>query len=439
MLPWIPRLVHTPATVDLSLPLRPWVPESTGVGGYEESAAGIGSAWEYRRDEALRLRLRAWEYEWPAVRDWIAAGQRAQSIEINLCQVGPSTPVRLVSPRMGEPIVPTLTETPGVWEVEVVVRPVSGTLYEPYYDELSGVNLLRNPGFEDSVPGYAPYWDPAPSRNLLGPDAGVETVVQGTTSLVYIGSGPTGAENAEPLSVRGVRPGGVVSLSYDARVEGGATASRLTFRFYDAAGAEISEQNAGPTVSGTEWTPAGLTALTIPAAAVSWILVARYTTGGPRYFRRVMLNHSATRLAYEAPSHVVYDPARAYSGSRFLQLAAAPGAIVRADPRDLTGAFQYYPVRPGDVVDFGGWVVRSRGDGLCRLRLATYADMAGADPTYNHSPAITATAYTETSAQHVVAAGKAALRVSLQVSDATTLTTARFDDVYLRIKRGGPR
>lgn len=156
-LPWRPRLVHGSTAVELELPQRPWVPESIGIGGSEESAAGVIAAWEYRRDEVLRLRLRVWEWEWPAVAAWIAAGQRAESIALNLSQVGVDAPVRLVSPRMGEPITPTLTETPGLYEVEVAVRTVTGTsLFELYYDPHGGENLLRNPSWEDDPPGH--YW-----------------------------------------------------------------------------------------------------------------------------------------------------------------------------------------------------------------------------------------------------------------------------------------
>lgn len=156
-LPWRPRLVHGSTVIELELPQRPWVPVSRGVGGAEESAAGVVSAWEYRRDDILRLRLRVWEWEWMAVAAWITAGQRGETVSLNLSRLGVDAPVWLVSPRMGEDIEPTLTETPGLYEIEIAVRAVSGTsLYEWYYAEDGGENLAVNPGFEDDPPGV--YW-----------------------------------------------------------------------------------------------------------------------------------------------------------------------------------------------------------------------------------------------------------------------------------------
>lgn len=269
-LPWTPRLIHGSTTADLSLPQRPWVPEPIGVGGYEESAAGIGSAWEYRRDEPLRLRLRAWEWEWPAVRDWIAAGQRAQPVEINLCQVGPSTPVRLVSPRMGEPAVPTLTETSGVWEIEVVVRSVSGaSLYEPYYDEQCGVNLIINPGFEAA----GAYWGAANAQRAYLSDSAKAhsgtgylqvTTVAGVQHATSPSDLPTGGGTSRRISVS---PGDVVDFGCWAYRETGNDQLRARLWLFDGAGNNLPGGDIGAnSVTAAAW-QLSQRSYTIPAGA----------------------------------------------------------------------------------------------------------------------------------------------------------------------------
>lgn len=133
-LPWIPRISYGGVAFDLALPQRPWVPVSRGVGGYEESAAGIPSAWEYRRDAMRRMTIRFMEAEWGEVLAWLIHAQRGGQFGIAPDYRGDSYTCYLVAPRMGEDIEPQPGDFPGVWEIDLTIRTVSGaTIPGRYY------------------------------------------------------------------------------------------------------------------------------------------------------------------------------------------------------------------------------------------------------------------------------------------------------------------
>lgn len=444
-LPWIPRISYgsggSATEFNFTLPQRPWDPVSAGVGGSEESAAGLISAWQYRRDRGLLIRPRFWEHEWPAVEAWIAWAQHGMSFGLNLAQVGASTQCLLVSPRMGERIRPLRTEFDQVWEIELEVRTVDGSsMYEPYHDPQSGIDLILNGNFESSRPGYAPYWDPRPRINLLGPDAGVEQRVTGSARYAYVGTSTTSTptfEQAEPLSWRGLTPGGVISYGAEFRGEGAAAGMRLRVQFWDSAGESLGITEGGNVVG--EWALSQREGLVIPATAERWALFHGVNPVGDGVTsRRARVNLGTTLQPYTEPSHVVHQPARAYDGSRYLEIAHGGGSQTLVYALDADGSQLYLPVEPGDTVEFGGRVARILGDGLCRLRLTTY-DAGRASPAYQHSTAAETSAYTAIGESYLVPAGRAFVSLPLQVSAVTAgaPTTARFSDVYLRIRRGG--
>src|SRR5690606_29003619 len=68
---WRPQIEWDGHLFRLSLPCRPWVPISRGVGGSERSAAGVPAAYEIRRDRILRVTLRVYEDEWEQVEQWL--------------------------------------------------------------------------------------------------------------------------------------------------------------------------------------------------------------------------------------------------------------------------------------------------------------------------------------------------------------------------------
>lgn len=150
MLPWISRISYGAVTFDLSLPQRPWTPISVGVGGYEESAAGVPSVWEYRRDEQRRIRIRFTEAEWPEVHAWLVYAQRSGQFGMAPDRSGTSYTCYLVSPRMGEPIEPQPGDSAGVWEIELVIRTVSGAVIPGRYYGLEPL-IVYEPGQRPSI------------------------------------------------------------------------------------------------------------------------------------------------------------------------------------------------------------------------------------------------------------------------------------------------
>jgi hypothetical protein len=62
-----PRLMYGAGiTLNLSLPLAPWTPGTKGIGGTDESAAGVPEAFRIRRDHKITVSLLLRETEWPA-------------------------------------------------------------------------------------------------------------------------------------------------------------------------------------------------------------------------------------------------------------------------------------------------------------------------------------------------------------------------------------
>lgn len=132
------------------------------------------------------------------------------------------------------------------------------------------------------------------------------------------------------------------------------------------------------------------------------------------------------------------DPAGAHSGAGYLEVFQPSGQHLTDQLVQSTGGgIRYFSVSPGDRVEYGLWGQRVSGDGGVRARLEV-VDENLANPNFVHSPSITVPEWTLSASAYTVPAGKAAIRFSCNISSGnTTGTTARFDDVYLRILRQG--
>lgn len=306
------------------------------------------------------------------------------------------------------------------------VAPISRVVVEALPNE------IRNADLEDSVPGYAPHWDPSPSRNLLWPTAAMEHVITSGTVIELLGGGV-----GTPLSVLALAPGRDVSGGVEIECDPGTTAEWGVI-WYDGVGVEVTRRTAQS--ADTAWTRSERGALAIPAGAVSMRYYLRRASGtGAARFRLASLNAGSTVLAYAAPSHVVYDPARAYSGSRYALLTQVAGSTRSAYQRvgAAGGAIRRWPVRPGDRIEFGGRVYREAGDGYGVIVVTPYdaADVAG---TLQPSTRVEVAAWTPSHGTYTVpASGVASIGIRCYLRAETATTRARFDDVYLRILRQG--
>jgi hypothetical protein len=134
-----PRFVFndgTAADITLTYAQRPWRPGSRGVGGSDVSAAGVPEAFEVRRDERLKLRLRFTEAEWTNVRRMIVHGQNAGTITFYPdADLGTNHTVYLDEPKMGEEIDPQPTDTHGIYEIAITIRRTTEVAFtDQYFD-----------------------------------------------------------------------------------------------------------------------------------------------------------------------------------------------------------------------------------------------------------------------------------------------------------------
>ena len=123
---WRPQIEWDGHLLRLSLPCRPWVPVSRGIGGSEKSAAGVVAAYEVRRERLLRVTLRFYEWEQQQVEAWLEWAQATgQTFTVLLDQDDPSTAVTcyLEAPAMGDEIAPVRSaEFPEAMELTVELR-----------------------------------------------------------------------------------------------------------------------------------------------------------------------------------------------------------------------------------------------------------------------------------------------------------------------------
>lgn len=132
------------------------------------------------------------------------------------------------------------------------------------------------------------------------------------------------------------------------------------------------------------------------------------------------------------------DPALAHGGTGFLEMVvAASGATLTAAHIDAAagGSTRFYPVAPGDVVDWGGWARRSVGNGETRFRLL-FADADRSYQSLNQTASVAQNAvWTHLAGRVTVPEGVAYVYFQVATLTPTVATTARFDDVYLQIRK----
>jgi IPT/TIG domain-containing protein len=127
---------------------------------------------------------------------------------------------------------------------------------------------------------------------------------------------------------------------------------------------------------------------------------------------------------------VVANPSQAHSGNNFAQLTSAVGNHPTAAAVLASGNSQYFPVNPGDMIIFGGWIWRVSGDGSAQWDVQV-TDGNKANPTYVSSGNATASAWTFFQKIYSVPAGKAFIRFYCEIFGNTVQAQGNFDDAVL--------
>lgn len=129
---WSPKVVYNAITVLFTISQRPWGPRSRGIGGYDESAAGVPESYRQRRDEELDIILRFYENQINDVMTWLAwaqdnAGTTFKFYLESTDAIGAAYDVYLVDPVMGDDIKPERSaQYPKTYEITVRLRTANG-------------------------------------------------------------------------------------------------------------------------------------------------------------------------------------------------------------------------------------------------------------------------------------------------------------------------
>jgi hypothetical protein len=141
-LPWIPQIEYdicgSPVTLLMSLPQRPWDYVSQGAGGSDQAASGVQEAFQIRRDRGRRVRIRFYEEEWPDLELMLTVVQRQASTIHYTFDVLDSTTrheFRLIDPAMGDGIIPSRSDQPGILELDMELHEVDGLEVGVHYYE----------------------------------------------------------------------------------------------------------------------------------------------------------------------------------------------------------------------------------------------------------------------------------------------------------------
>ena len=121
-----------PTSLTFSVPARPWVPGTVGVGaGIEWSAAGVPAAWITRRDRTLTITQRFTEDQWPAVLAWLEDAQQGNAFSwFPDSTAGTSHTCYLVSPTIDEDVRPQRGEYFGEMSLTYTIRRTDGALID---------------------------------------------------------------------------------------------------------------------------------------------------------------------------------------------------------------------------------------------------------------------------------------------------------------------
>jgi hypothetical protein len=134
-----------------------------------------------------------------------------------------------------------------------------------------------------------------------------------------------------------------------------------------------------------------------------------------------------------ATGSIKTDSASAHSGTNFAEISAS-ASNQKYVAVDSAGKDVYFPVRPGDVISYGGWVQRVSGSGAVRYNLELY-DENKLNPIFVSSGVTPSTPgqWLLHKASYTVPAGKAYVRFYFSLYNPTSASVARFDDAFLSI------
>lgn len=143
MLNWLAALRYGsgPTTWTATVPVRPWTPRRSWVGGSLEVASGLIESYTIRTDKLLTVTFRVAEDELPAFLLAVDAGvQNPGDLEFYPNGVsGTGYPVYVLSPRHGEDFEPARTdqmagaEAGSLFDCTLVLRRVDGQAWDLNY------------------------------------------------------------------------------------------------------------------------------------------------------------------------------------------------------------------------------------------------------------------------------------------------------------------
>ena len=125
------------------------------------------------------------------------------------------------------------------------------------------------------------------------------------------------------------------------------------------------------------------------------------------------------------------NSANAHSGSNYAELTSAAGNHPTFNAADASGNPIYFPVNPGDLINFGGWANRISGNGSVRYILAAY-DANKANPIRTSSGnASTTSGWGYQQNSYTVPAGYAYVKFYAEIYNNTIAADVYFDDAVL--------
>jgi hypothetical protein len=124
------------------------------------------------------------------------------------------------------------------------------------------------------------------------------------------------------------------------------------------------------------------------------------------------------------------NPANSHTGDKYAELSGATGDNPKYQAADAGGVVKDFPIKPGDLIKYGGWIFPVSGNGNSRYVLSVL-DANKANQSVVSISAPTPGVWTYKEGSYVVPTGKAFLRFYSQIYQNTVPTVARFDDAFL--------
>ena len=133
-------------------------------------------------------------------------------------------------------------------------------------------------------------------------------------------------------------------------------------------------------------------------------------------------------------STIVNNPANAHSGSFYGDLTAPTSTAHPILFGTQSNRSKFFPVSPGDLINYGGWAYRASGSGgSARWTIAVY-DSNGANPNYySASPTtVTTPSWIQQQGTYSVATGKAFITVYFELFKVSSSSEVWGDDTSLQ-------